>query len=156
MTGPTTPEQVAWVQADDDFGSRLALIRHRMRWNVKEAARECGVPAATWRLWEEGASPRNLVTIAMTIAARTGADVDWLIKGPSRATLEARAQDTRWYPAHVLGTLPPIPHPALNARPIQHGDSRRRPNGGPNHNRGPARPRQAGQPTRPVPRVKVT
>lgn len=75
----------AWTPTDADFGSRLALVRHRMGWNVKEAARECGLPAATWRLWEvEGALPRNILTIAMAIATRTGCDYLWLVHGPDR------------------------------------------------------------------------
>jgi hypothetical protein len=77
-----------WIPTDADFGSRLALIRHRMSWNVKEAARECGVPAATWRLWEvEGTLPRNIVTVAMAIASKTGCDFLWLVHGPDRGSV---------------------------------------------------------------------
>jgi len=83
MTGTEAP--APWIPRDTDFASRLALVRHHMGWNVKQAAQECGVPPATWRLWEvDGALPRNLVTICMAIAARTGCDLDWLVYGPSR------------------------------------------------------------------------
>lgn len=88
---------VPWIPSVDDFGSRLALVRHRMGWNVKEAARECGLAAATWRLWEEGGSPRNIITIGMAIATRTGCDYLWLVHGPQRggATLSSRKSDVR-------------------------------------------------------------
>ena len=90
-------EAPPWIPSVDNFGSRLALIRHRMGWNVKEAARECGVAAATWRLWEEGGSPRNIITIAMGIASRTGCDYLWLVHGPNRggATLSSSNSDAR-------------------------------------------------------------
>jgi hypothetical protein len=56
-----------------------------MGWNIKEAARECGLPAATWRLWEiDGALPRNIVTVSMTIATRTRCDYLWLLTGSDR------------------------------------------------------------------------
>jgi hypothetical protein len=86
MTIETTGTKVpSWIPSDTDFGSRLALVRHRMGWNIKEAARECGVAAATWRLWEvDGARPRSLITIALTIATRTGCDYLWLVHGPDR------------------------------------------------------------------------
>lgn len=79
-TLPTTAQP--WVPNDDSFAARLALIRHRMRWNVKEAARACGVPAASWRQWEfDEAQPRRFVEVAMKIASTVGCDVDWLIRG---------------------------------------------------------------------------
>lgn len=84
-----------WIPSDADFGSRLAAVRHRMGWNVKEAARECGLPAASWRLWEvDGALPRNIVTIAMAIANRTRCDYLWLVHGPDRGGRRA----TNGYP----------------------------------------------------------
>ena len=52
-----------------------------MNWNVKEAARECGVPAASWRSWEEGAQPRRVFEVLGLIAERTGADYMWLLMG---------------------------------------------------------------------------
>lgn len=76
-----------WTADDSSLGARLALVRHRMGWNVKEAAKECGVPAASWRSWEEGAQPRRLLDILRGIAERTGCDYMWLLMGP-RATSE--------------------------------------------------------------------
>jgi hypothetical protein len=93
---PQTP--VPWIPSVDSFSSRLALVRHRMGWNIKEAARECGVPPASWRFWEvDGGQPRNIITIAMGIAGRTGCDYLWLVHGPNRggATLSSRKSDVR-------------------------------------------------------------
>lgn len=89
MTTPevdaSTTESEPWIPSMDTFATRLALVRHRMGWNVKEAARECGVPGASWRFWEmNGGVPRSLITIAMTIAAKTGCDYLWLVHGPDR------------------------------------------------------------------------
>lgn len=82
----TTPqvERETWVP-EITFGARLALVRHRMGWNIKEAAQACGLPAQSWRGWElDGREPHRLVTIAMTIAQRTGVDYLWLCHGPGR------------------------------------------------------------------------
>lgn len=78
-----TPAQTQpWIPGDDTFGARLALVRWRMGWNMKEAALAVRVPAATWRLWEvDNAQPRNLVEIAERIAERVGCDFDWLLRG---------------------------------------------------------------------------
>lgn len=71
-----------WIPNDDTLGARLALVRWRMGWNMKQAALAVGVPAATWRLWEaENAQPRNLVEIAERIADRVNCDFDWLLRG---------------------------------------------------------------------------
>lgn len=78
-----------WTADDGTFGARLALIRQRMQWNIKEAARECGVPAASWGLWESGSMPRKLAEICQQIADRTGADFVWLMVGPRRASRPA-------------------------------------------------------------------
>lgn len=81
-----TVVETPWIPAVESFGARLALVRQRMGWtNVKEAATACGLPAENWRRWERGESePRRLVTIAMTIATRTGCDYLWLVHGPAR------------------------------------------------------------------------
>lgn len=71
-----------WIPSDDTFAARLALVRQRMGWNQKEAALACGFPAASWRNWEnDGRRPHDLVSTCEAIHARTGARVDWLIKG---------------------------------------------------------------------------
>jgi hypothetical protein len=86
MTAPeVTQDQQAWTPDDSSFGARLALVRQRMGWgNVKEAAKECGIPAESWRRWErDGIVPNRLTTICMAIATRTRCDVDWLVWGPN-------------------------------------------------------------------------
>lgn len=66
----------------DSFAARLAMIRHEMGWNLKEAALACGFPPGSWREWElRGRDPRGLVEIAERIAERTGVDHYWLMTG---------------------------------------------------------------------------
>ena len=78
----TAHEGTPWVPTADDFGSRLAMVRHRMGWNAKEAALACGLPAASWREWElRGREPRGLAQVAHQIADRTDCDEYWLITG---------------------------------------------------------------------------
>lgn len=75
-------DQAAWVPTDETFAARLALVRWRMGWNIKEAALACGVPTASWRLWElEHAQPRRLIEVATLISKRTGCDFGWLLAG---------------------------------------------------------------------------
>lgn len=77
---PKTP--APWIPDDTDFGARLALVRWRMGWNIKEAAAACGVPAASWRLWElGGAQPRKLMVVGRQISSRTGVNLAWLVDG---------------------------------------------------------------------------
>lgn len=121
---PSVERGAPWIPDDSTFGARLALIRQHMRWtNVAQAARECGVPADSWRNWEEGMEPRRLVTIAMAIATRTGVDLDWLVYG--------RARERLVNPTNNYGSADPI-RPRIIARPwsgrpedIRHGDGRR-------------------------------
>lgn len=82
-------EVPTWIPSDETFGARLALIRQKMGWgNVKKAAEECGLPVQSWRTWErDGVVPHRQVTIAMTIATRTGCDYLWLVHGPERGAL---------------------------------------------------------------------
>jgi hypothetical protein len=91
------PEDSArgWVPSVlDDFGARLALVRHRMRWNVKEAALACGLPAASWRGWElEGRPPRDYLGTVTRIARRTGCDMVWLAGFPVTAKRDQNAWD---------------------------------------------------------------
>ena len=97
-----------------------------MGWNIKEAARECGLPGATWRLWEvDGALPRNIVTIAMVIASRTGCDYLWLVHGPSRGVypptngLGQDSSASRWLEPHVLPRRPVVDHERHPTRPVR-------------------------------------
>lgn len=73
---------VEWVPTDDTFGARLALVRQRFGWNMKEAAAACGLPQNSWIEWEsKGRTPRNLPAIAQQIHAATGVNDYWLMTG---------------------------------------------------------------------------
>ena len=75
-------EHLKWVPRDDTFGARLALVRQRFGWNLKEASLACGLPQNSWLEWEsKGRVPRNLVEVAARISDITGADDYWLITG---------------------------------------------------------------------------
>ncbi len=87
-----------WTVDDSTFGARLALVRQRMQWNIKEAARECGIPAASWGTWENGAMPRRYTEMCRLIANRTGADLGWLVMGPEDKGAQATAS---WLPPPV-------------------------------------------------------
>lgn len=83
VLGTSTANEQPWIPDDSTFGARLALVRWRMGWNVKEAAAECGIAAATWRLWEvSGSLPHNLIVRARKISDRTGCDLAWLVGMP--------------------------------------------------------------------------
>lgn len=71
----------SWVPSVDTFGARLALIRWRMGWNVKEAAVECGLPPSSWTNWEAGKKPRDYVATINRIVLRTRVDRVWLMTG---------------------------------------------------------------------------
>ena len=75
---PWTPE--------DTFGSRLALVRNRLGWNMTEAAEHCGTSDQSWRNWEiEGAKPRAMDEVVANIAKATGCDPIWLMFGTEAA-----------------------------------------------------------------------
>ncbi len=82
VTSSNTSRDVraGWVP-DDTFAARLAQVRNHMGWNVKEAAQECGLPPQSWRNWESGHSPRDLLEVAQRISDRTGAQLAWLVFG---------------------------------------------------------------------------
>lgn len=78
----TDASDYRWVPDTSTFGARLALVRQRMGWNLKEAALACGLPQASWREWElKGRDPRGIQTIVEKIAERTGVDDYWLLTG---------------------------------------------------------------------------
>lgn len=83
-------EQPAWVPGTATFGSRLAMLRQIMGWNMKEAALACGIPPASWRQWEiMGSLPRNVVTVSQQIADYTAVDGLWLLTGtPAQSSVE--------------------------------------------------------------------
>ena len=106
-TTAVTRETTGWTVTDDTFAARLALVRLRMGWNVKEAAREVGEPAASWRLWEMGgAIPRRQVEIAKKISTRTGCDYLWLLLDPEDRPSGGDGGSTRQYfqPARTIAT----------------------------------------------------
>jgi hypothetical protein len=77
-----TEEPLRWVPRVDSLGARLALVRHKMGWNIKEAALACGLPPGSWREWElHGRDPRGLERAAARISERTGCDEYWLMTG---------------------------------------------------------------------------
>ncbi|GAB2906745.1 hypothetical protein GCM10027047_01200 [Rhodococcus aerolatus] len=78
----TTQTEGRWVPTTETFGARLALVRHRMGWNAKEAALACGISQGSWREWElKGRLPRGFAATAAAIAERTGVDDYWLMTG---------------------------------------------------------------------------
>ncbi|MFY1658540.1 helix-turn-helix domain-containing protein [Micromonospora sp. WMMD1274] len=83
MTITAQRASTGWTVDDSTFSARLALVRLRMGWNIKEAARACGLPAATWRSWElDGREPHRIRTVAKQISTETGCDYLWLLLGP--------------------------------------------------------------------------
>lgn len=77
-----TAEPAGWVPALDTFAARLALVRQRMGWNIKEAALGCALPPSSWRGWElAGSRPHNYVEVCRAIASATGCDYRWLVDG---------------------------------------------------------------------------
>ncbi len=76
----TTDTETPWVPLAP-FGARLALLRQRMGWNVKEAAEACDLIPQSWRNWEDGKSCQKLYDVARKVSSRTGADERWLISG---------------------------------------------------------------------------
>lgn len=100
MTQVQEAPPTTFTPSDSTFGARLALLRQHMRWgNVAKAATECGIPADSWRNWEEGRRPRDLTDVAHLISNRTRCDIDWLVWGPSKAQLIERADHTPSYVA---------------------------------------------------------
>lgn len=78
----TYQTQSGWVPDTQAFGARLALIRHEMRWNLKEAALACGLPQGSWREWElKGRDPRGIQEVVARICHGTGVDEYWLLTG---------------------------------------------------------------------------
>lgn len=71
----------AWIPDGGQFSSRLALLRHAMGWNAKEAALACTIAPQSWREWEDGRMPRDYAGSCRKIAERTGCDEVWLMTG---------------------------------------------------------------------------
>lgn len=78
---------VGWVpDPAHDFGARLALVRQHEGWNIREAARECGLDPESWRAWEtQGRKPRDFAAACQKVSERAGCSVIWLMTGQSPA-----------------------------------------------------------------------
>ena len=78
-----TTEQPAsnWIPDVATFGARLALVRWRMGWNLKEAAVECNLTQNSWGNWETGSMPRNYIEVVNRIVLRTQVNKLWLMTG---------------------------------------------------------------------------
>lgn len=133
-TANATEQRVEpWIPDDSTFGARLALVRWRMGWNMKEAARACGEPAATWRTWEvDGVMPRRTTHTVRKIAAQSGCDYGWLLDGRTLA----RRGDSVYYatPADRPRDNRPAGGPGRGPSGRDRGDTLRRPE----RTRGPA------------------
>lgn len=96
--------QQEWTP-EDTFGTRLAIVRQRMHWNVSEAARECGLKGATWATWEDlGTLPRNLYEVCHKISERTGCSYNWLLQGGPLASPDGVRN--RWSYRRTLRSVP--------------------------------------------------
>lgn len=74
--------QMDWVPDTEEFSVRLALIRHRLRWNVKEAAIACGIKPQSWREWElHGRRPQDYEGTCKQIAQTVQCNLVWLMTG---------------------------------------------------------------------------
>jgi transcriptional regulator with XRE-family HTH domain len=71
----------SWIPDTSNLGARLALVRWRMGWNLKEAERECNLTQNTWGGYESGRAPRNLLEVVNRIVLRCGVDRIWLLTG---------------------------------------------------------------------------
>lgn len=97
----TAAPAAPWVPSDGTFGARLALIRQRRGWNVKEAALACGIPPQSWRTWEGGVMPHGSRYFAVCdqIARTVGCDYGWLVdrrpSGTAQATVSKIAAKLR-------------------------------------------------------------
>lgn len=70
-----------WTPDTAQFGTRLAMVRQRMGWNLTEASVKCGLGQNDWARYEDGRSPRKLDEVVAKIADSTGVDRAWLMWG---------------------------------------------------------------------------
>lgn len=73
---PTPP----W-RPGDTFAVRLAALRTELGMNAAQISRLCGIADQTWRNWEDGVGPQDLLAAIETIVEHTGCDRDWLLYG---------------------------------------------------------------------------
>lgn len=57
------------------------LCRFHTGLTVKKAAARCGLNYGSWSKWENGASPRDLLTVVARISEGLGVDREWLLFG---------------------------------------------------------------------------
>lgn len=85
-------DEEPWTPTDETLGARLAMVRWRMGWNVKEAADACGFNNQSWHNWEHGGHPRDYIAVCQKIAAESGCSMRWLV-GTTRNWKQLRAAD---------------------------------------------------------------
>ena len=95
-----------WIPDASTLGARLALVRWRMGWNMKEAERECNLTQNSWSKWEDGVSPRNYIEVINRIVLRTGVNKVWLMDGTGSP--ESPEPETKDYGSHVLAGVTEI------------------------------------------------
>jgi transcriptional regulator with XRE-family HTH domain len=76
-----TLAQRNWIPDTASFAARLALVRWRMGWNIREAERECNLSQNSWAGYENGREPRKFIEVVNRIVLRTGVDRIWLMTG---------------------------------------------------------------------------
>ena len=103
-----------WIPRTDTFAARLALVRHAMQWNLKEASVECGFAMNQWPSWESGRMPRDYQRVCETIAKRTGTDLIWLTFGTEPQTSDYKSPVSPT--THPRGRLTKSKGPANRSR----------------------------------------
>jgi len=106
-----------WVP-ELDFSAKLALVRHRMGWNIKEAALACGLPPQSWRGWEiQRRLPHNIRAVGRSISNRTGVDYSWLMEEDVTERPDAFSQHYKPTPVRPPDNRPPNRPLTDRARP---------------------------------------
>ena len=65
----------------DTFALRVAMVRHEMDWNFREAAAAVGVSHQSWQNWESGKPCSTMEQTCERLAAATGFRYEWLMVG---------------------------------------------------------------------------
>lgn len=89
-----------WIPDVSTFGARLALVRWRMGWNLREAERECNITQNLWGGWEAGKEPRGFIETVNRITLRTGVNRVWLMTGegsPERPDSDPNLRTTDYH-----------------------------------------------------------
>lgn len=69
-----------WIP-EEDFGTRLRLVRFKKDLSSAELADISGVTSNAVLAWERGSTPKNQVEIATRISDATDVDLGWLLLG---------------------------------------------------------------------------